>query len=143
VLRISTVCPEAVEAPYSRSSFAQIRANLASFLALFQGGEGSGFDDLIDHEGYPEVSQRFADHVQAAIDAIDDVETPLHEQVVAMDNDRGETDCANVHANPDTPAEPSACRVAGLIRRITNDLKIDFVTLVGVSIPGSAQTDND
>ena len=34
-------------------------------------------------------------------------------------------------------------QINGAIKRVTDDLKIDFVTIVGTSIPDSAQTDND
>lgn len=139
-------CPESVESKYAKNSLANIGNNTSSFLELFQGGEGSGFDDLIDEAGFPEVSERFVTSLNAAIAAIGVAENSLYDEALAIDNSTSETSCTNAFANPDG-GDPSdgvhGCRIAGLLKRVTDDLKIDFVTIVEVSIPGSAQSDND
>ena len=89
------------------------------------------------------MAERFRANTQALIDHIDGIDTPLNEQVLAIESQDRATECMNAFANPDTPAELSACSLLGLVKRVTDDLKIDFVTIVGVSIPGGAQTDND
>ena len=53
------------------------------------------------------------------------------------------TACNNAFADPDTSSDLVGCRLTGAVKRITDDLKIDFVTIVGVLIPDSAQADND
>lgn len=139
-------CPATVESRFSRNSLANVRANVQSFLDMFQGLEGSGFDDLIEDDGFPEVSARFVANSQAVMAAIDVAPNSLYDEVLAIDNDTAETACTNAFAQPDggDPADGSqSCRITGLLKRVTDDLKIDFVTIVEVEIPGSAQTDND
>ena len=138
-----SACPELVESPYAANSLANIRANAASFKTLFEGGEGFGFDDFIVNEDFPDVAERFRVNTQALLDHIDGIDTPLHEQVLAVESEGRATECMNAFANPDTRTELSACALLGLVKRVTDDLKIDFVTIVGVSVPGGAQTDND
>ncbi len=139
----ATACPALVESPYARHSFANIRANAVAFKTLFEGGEDFGFDDFIVNENFPEVADRFRDNTQAVIDYIDGIDTALYEQVLAIEEGERRTECMNAFSGPDTQAELSACALTGLVKRVTDDLKIDFVTIVGVSIPGGAQTDND
>ena len=138
-----SACPDLVESPYAANSLANIRANAASFKTLFEGGEGFGFDDFIVNEEFADVADRFRTNTQALLDHIDGIDTPLNEQVLAIESEDRATECMNAFANPDTPAELSACSLLGLVKRVTDDLKIDFVTIVGVSVPGGAQTDND
>lgn len=139
-------CPESVESKYARHSLANIRGNVVSFLDIFTGIDGLGFDDLIDDEGYEEVSERFVTNLNAVIAAIDAAQNPLYEEAIAIDSNAAVTSCTNAFAQPDggdSSDGVQGCRIAGLLKRVTDDLKIDFVTIVDVSIPGSAQTDND
>ena len=139
----AAACPGLVESPWSRNSFANIRANAASFKALFEGGDDFGFDDFIVNEDFASVADRFVTNTQDVIDYVDRIDTSLHEQVRAIEEGRRESECMNAFAGPDRQAELSACTLTGLVKRVTDDLKIDFVTIVGVSIPGGAQSDND
>ena len=139
----SAACPELVESPYARHSFANIRVNAIAFKALFEGGDGFGFDDFIVNEELAEVAERFSTNTQAVIDYVDGIETSLYDQVVAIESEDRDTECMNAFAAADLRAELSACTAVGLVKRITDDLKIDFVTIVGVSVPGGAQTDAD
>ena len=140
----STNCASVVESIYSENTFANIRTNLISFRELFSGGDGLGFDDLIREEGFPEVTQRFIDNTNAAIDIIDNHSgASLYEEASSITSESASTSCANAYVSPDTPSEYTGCRLTGAIKRVTDDLKIDFVTIVGTSIPDSAQTDND
>ncbi len=136
-------CPGGVESHYSKTSFANVRINVQTFLDLFRGGNASGFDDLIIHKGYPNVSERFVTNAKGVIRVIDAAPSALYDEVLGIDTAAEETACINAFANPDSDTDMTGCRVAGLIKRITDDLKIDFVTIVEVDIPGSAQTDND
>ena len=139
-------CPDGVESRYARNSLANVRANTEAFLDLFNGADGSGFDDLIVEEGFPEVSDRFASNAQAVNQAIDRAPNALFDELAAIDSTAEATACMNAFAEPDS-GEPGdgfqGCRISGLLKRITDDLKIDFVTIVEVDIPGSAQADND
>ena len=125
------------------TSFANIRANAAAFKTLFEGGDGFGFDDFIVNEEFADVADRFSTNTQALIDYVDQIETSLYEQVQDIESEDRGTECMNAFAAADLQAELSACTAVGLVKRVTDDLKIDFVTIVGVTIPGGAQTDND
>ncbi len=136
-------CPGSVESPYSETSFVNIKNNVETFLEVFQGASGSGFDDFISEEGYPEVSQRIVTNAQAVISAIDEVSTSVIDQVNSINDSEDESQCNNAFANPENADPLSACSIYGLIKRITDDLKIDFVTIVNVNLPSGAQSDND
>ena len=139
-------CPESVESKYARQSLTNIRANVVSFLEIFTGADSLGFDDLIDDEGYEEVSERFVTNLNAVIAAIDVAQNPLYDEAITIDSDAAVTSCTNAFSQPDGGDSSDGvhgCRITGLLKRVTDDLKIDFVTIVDVSIPGSAQTDND
>ena len=137
-------CPEIVESIYSENSFANIRVNLVAFRDLFTGAAGSGFDDFITEEGFPEVSARFTENTDAAIAIIDGVSGgSLYQEALSINSESQATACNNAFADPDTSSDLVGCRLTGAVKRITDDLKIDFVTIVGVLIPDSAQADND
>ena len=136
-------CPGSVESPYSESSFANIKNNVETFLEVFQGASGVGFDDFISEEGYPEVSERIITNSEAVIAALEGVSTSVIDQVNSISDSEDESQCNNAFANPDNLDSLSACSIYGLIKRITDDLKIDFVTIVNVNLPSGAQSDND
>ena len=139
----AVACPEIVESIYSANSFANIRDNLVAFRNLFTGAEGSGFDDYIREEGFSDVSARFLDNTDAAIAIVDSATSTLHEESLSIVSNSQTSVCNNAFADPDTPSDFVGCRLTGAVKRITDDLKIDFVTIVGTRIPDSAQADND
>ena len=53
------------------------------------------------------------------------------------------TACANAFNNPDVASEFPACNLAGMMKRITDDLKIEFITYLGVDLPESTGGDTD
>jgi predicted lipoprotein len=136
-------CPDLVESPYSQSSYQNVRDNLLSFRKIFSGDGGLGFDDYLNNEGFPEVSTRFFENINAAIAVVDAADASISAEVASIQTAADETACTNAFAASDQPNQLNACRLAGSIKRITDDLKIDFVTIVGVMIPDSAQSDND
>lgn len=139
-------CPDNVESKYTKQSLANIRANVVAFQEVFQGLEGLGFDDLINDKDFEEVSTRFVTNLNAVITAIDAAQATIFDEATGIDNEAAVTSCTNAFVEPDM-GDPNdgvhACRVTGLLKRVTDDLKIDFVTIVGVTVPGSAQSDND
>ena len=136
-------CPSLVESPYSQNSYQNVRDNLLSFRKIFSGDGGLGFDDYLSNEGFPEVSTRFFENIDAAIAVVDAADASISAEVASIQTAADETACTNAFAAPDQPSQLNACRLAGSTKRITDDLKIDFVTIVGVMIPDSAQSDND
>ena len=136
-------CPTRVESPYSEHSLNNIQTNLESFLTLFNGGDGLGFDDLIVAAGFADVSTEFVEQTEAAIAFINTINDSLIAQANAIDSTAEEDECSNAAANPGTASSFMACDLYGLVKRITDDLKTDFVTIVNVDLPDRAQSDND
>ena len=137
-------CPETVESKYSKNSLQNIRNNAVSFLEIFEGGAGRGFDDVISEAGFSEVNQSMQTAVADVIAAIDSIGTPLYDQALSIDSSSKATSCTNAFSNPGTmDADLPACSLNGLMKRITDLMKIDFVTIVGVNLPSGVQSDND
>ncbi|MBX2859421.1 MAG: imelysin family protein [Cellvibrionaceae bacterium] len=136
-------CADAVESPFAEASLRHIRHNLESFAEMLTGGEGLGFDDIIRFAGVDELNSRMLTAVDDAIVAIDNMEVSLKQQADAIVTSEDEAACANALANPGSPSEQAACRLFGLIRRLTDDLKVDFVAAVNVDLPERGQADND
>jgi len=68
-------CPKLVESPYAENTYQNIRTNLLSFRKIFTGIDGLGFDDYIDNEGFPDVSERFLDNIVATLAVIDSADS--------------------------------------------------------------------
>ena len=136
-------CADEVEAIFSRHSLPNIRDNLLGFQRVFNGDQGIGFDDLITFSGFPEVTSKFQVNVSNALEQIEAIEQDLFLQVSAIDSEELANTCVNDAANPDTPGTFSVCTLHGMLKRITDDLKTDFVTIVNLDLPDRAQSDND
>ena len=139
----STTCPNMIQFPHSKLSLAAVNANVISFQALFGVNEETGFDAVIAERGFDDVSQRFTDNTQVARTYMETIETDLNIQVDLVESG-SETDCMNAAANPDVASEAlPACTLYGLIKRVVDDMKIDFVTILNVNLPGGTRADND
>ena len=139
----STTCPNMIQFPHSKLSLAAVDANVISFQALFDVNDETGFDAIIAERGFEEVSQRFTENTQVARSYMETIETDLNGQVDLVENG-SETDCMNAAANPDVASEGlPACTLYGLIKRVVDDMKIDFVTILNVNLPGGTRADND
>jgi predicted lipoprotein len=134
-----TACPEAVESKYSQTSFSNVRQNLLAFRRSLTGGDGPGFDDIITSAGFPQVVESFQTQVDDALALIDQMDSSLYEQTLALQQSGNTSACAN----PDSPGEVPACALHGLLKRITDALRTDFVTIVNLDLPDRAQSDND
>ena len=139
----SLTCSELIESPYSQTSLRNLEINTDEFLAIFNGGEGSGFDDLIIDEGFADITERFQNQLADVNERINGSTESLVDQISKIESTGADTDCINAFANPDDQSSYPACSVAGLLKKVTDDLKIEFVTIVGVAIPGRVQSDND
>lgn len=136
-------CPNLVESPYSKTSLRNIKVNTEEFLRVFNGAEGIGFDDLIVEAGFVDTANRFKNQSAQVISRLASTNTSLIDQVSSIATSDDETNCTNSMANPEDPSSLDACSITGLLKRITDDLKIDFVTIVNVPVPGRVQSDND
>ncbi|MEM7217435.1 MAG: imelysin family protein [Pseudomonadota bacterium] len=138
-----TSCPELAESRFSGTSLANVRVNLESFIDLFNGATGLGFDDVINDAGFPEVTTRFQDNVAATIAAIDATTVSLFDEVSGITTAQDEANCMNSFGSPDTATDLPSCALVGLMKRITDDLRIEFVMIVNVELPERVQSDND
>ena len=137
-------CPDSIESEYSFNSLVNVRDNLVAFKRLFSGADGQGFDDFIRSEGFPEVSERMLTNVDNAISIANSLTGTLVEESARITSSAEETACSNAFASPDSASSDyGACRLTGAVKRVTDDLKIDFVTITGTNIPEGAQSDND
>lgn len=139
----STTCPNMIEFPHSKLSLAAISANLDSFQQLFEVNSQTGFDVVISDRGFDDVSQRFIDNTNEVTAYLGTLETDLSFQVGLVEAG-GSADCINAAANPSVPSESlPTCTLYGLIKRVVDDMKIDFVTILNVNLPGGTRADND
>ncbi len=136
-------CPDNVESPYSQTSLHNIADNLQSFRDLFTGREGLSFDDIIRSEGVAEVSQRIVQQVDDALALLDAAPASLSAQAQSQLALNDDTACINSAANPDADQTAHACALHGLVKRITDSMRTDFITVVNLDLPERAQSDND
>ena len=137
-------CADLIESPYSESSLTNIRNNLIGFREVFNGGDGVGFDDLINDADFADITTSVQTKIADAIENIDAASVSLNDQATAITDETTASACTNAYGSPDTSStDYSACSLTGLLKRITDVLKIEFVNIVGVNLPGSVQSDND
>ena len=138
-------CPDQTESKYSETSFENVKNNVQSFIDVYKGGTGSGFDDLITKAGFASTAESIETSAQAVITAIDNNSgTSIYDQATAINDATSDGACTNAYASPEpVTTGRSVCSIAGLLKRVTDLLKIDFVTIVNVNLPGSVQSDND
>ncbi len=120
-------CPEAIESLYAKRSKVHIRNNLLGTKMLISGCDGPaalGFDDLLRAVGQGALADdlvRLADAAVVAVDAIEETEL----------------DAALVSDLPSVRALHEA------IKRLTDRLKTDFVSILDLEIPKKIEGDND
>lgn len=137
-------CADLIESPYSETSLTNIRNNLIGFREVFNGGDGVGFDDLINDADFADITSSVQTKIADAIANIDSASVSLSDQAAAITDETTASACTNAYGSPDTSSiDYSACSLTGLLKRITDVLKIEFVNIVGVNLPGSVQSDND
>lgn len=139
----AAACPESVESKYSETSLDNLRANLIAFKRLFNGGAGLGFDDIIVSEGFPDIAQTFSTLTDDALDQIDTMDSSLYAETQALLASGDVQGCENSAANPDSVQTVEACSLHGLLKRITDRLRTDFITIVDLDLPERGQSDND
>ena len=136
-------CPSAAESPYSDAALDNIRANLHGFRDGLMGGIGLGFDDIIAAEGFSSVNEAFLTNIDAAIVLIDSMNAPLLQQLEGIEQSGTDTECINSAANPETIQTVPVCSLHGILKRITDSLRTEFIVIVDVELPDRAGGDND
>ena len=137
-------CPDFVEAPHSGNSLANVITNLEIWSEMFSSNAATGFDAHIENEGWPEVSQEFKSNLAQALELANSIDESIASQVSDIETESEKTECTNAFSNPDTTSDAfPMCTLYGLVKRVVDSLKIDFVTIVNVEVPGGSQSDND
>jgi predicted lipoprotein len=125
------ICPADVESPYSRTSKANLRYNFLAFQELFLGNEPGaidaprpGFDDFLD-QSEENVSAGMRDAIEAAVLSVSEPNLPgtLYD------------------ALEENPSLVQSAQDAA--KQVTDQLKADFVEVLGLEIPTSAAGDGD
>ena len=124
---VNGLCPETLESRYANVSTANIRQNYLGFRRLFQGCganySGLGFDDWLDAIGASDLRSRMLTALDGAQRAIDTLDPPL-EVSITQNTDR-------------------VWAVYNALKRLTDLLKSEFVTVLDLELPGGPGSDND
>lgn len=121
---LTPTCPAALESPWAARSKEHVRKNLEAFRALYRGCGGLGFDDLLRALGQGAVADHIESSTKDALAAVDRID---------------ESDLA-----PALIADPESVRaVHAEIKRVTDILKTEFVTILDLELPKKAEGDND
>jgi hypothetical protein len=122
-----TTCPQALESRYAGRSKQHLRNNLLGFRRLMAGcddGEGTGFDDLLASMNAAALGEAMRADTNAAIDAVDAI--PGDDLAKALADDIASV--KNAHA---------------AVKKITDALKTDFVSVLDLELPKTVEGDND
>jgi predicted lipoprotein len=122
------VCVSDLESVHARHARENIQANLESFHRMFLGNDkdghaGIGFDDFLSELGSAELAATMIADLDAARAAINAIETPLDQAIVN---------------SPD-----QVVVVHDRIKAVCDQLKSQFLTILGLEIPDAAAGDND
>ena len=116
-------CPEDVEGLLSGSGVSAIQANLEGLRVLFTGGDGTGFDDVLQEFGHEDVSEAFLTALDNALVVAEELNGPLDTLI------REEED------------QVTALHTA--VKAITDVIKGDLATVLTLEIPTEASGDSD
>jgi uncharacterized protein len=120
-------CPAELETPLADHGKQAILANLAGFRALMVGGrdgdDGLGFDDFLRGVDAAEVADRMMASLDAADAAVAAIPGGLNQAITAE--------------------RDAVIAAHAAVKLVTDDLKTQFLTVLGLDIPDNVQTDND
>lgn len=120
---VETPCLAEIEARVSGHSKENVRANLEAFRLIFTGGAGSGFDDFLVALNASDLAAQMLADVDAAIAAVDAIPGTLEESLL--------TDRASVVA------------AHAAVKRVTDNLKSQFLTTLDLALPDGLPVDDD
>ncbi len=121
-------CADEIESRTSGHSKENVVRNLEAFRMLYTGdrppaGGGPGFDDFLVGLGASDVAEQMAADIDAAIAAAGGIPGTL-EEALAADRE-------------------SVVATYGAVKTVTDTLKSQFLTVLGLDIPDGAAGDND
>lgn len=124
----AATCPDTLESLYAHRSKSHVRDNLVGFRMAFAGcsedGAGLGFDDFLYAIGQGPVGREIVEDATAAIAALDAIEEDDLADAIASDR----ASVVDLHA---------------ALKRITDALRTDFLTLLDLELPRRVEGDND
>ncbi len=129
VLCATESCPELVESPYAKRSKENIAANLRAFEKIFlgqadpDGSDGAGFDDLLADANAGELAEDMKADIDAAEAALAAFEGSLEDALVS-DVER-------------------ARALYATVKVVTDDLKTQLPSVLGLRVPQEGAGDND
>jgi predicted lipoprotein len=116
-------CAEDLEGLTSGETLAMLHANVEGFEALFRGGEGVGFEELLQDLGHGDLAQSILLQAQETKQALVDFEGDLFDAIVD-----GATSAQDLLAH---------------FSMLTDEIKQDMVTVLSLVVPSEAAGDND
>jgi uncharacterized protein len=123
----TATCPETVESRYAKRSRTHVKNNLVGFRRIFDGcdeAKGMGFDDLLAALGKGSLAETMNADIDAAIAAADALPSDDIAEVMVMDKVK----VVALHA---------------AVKKITDVLKTEFVTILDLELPQTVEGDND
>jgi hypothetical protein len=120
-------CLDTVESPFARRSARHVQNNLIGFARVFDGcgaGDGVGFDDLLVTAGAGDLALAMRGNLEAAIAAAEAITED--DLAAAITSDRAQVD--GLHQ---------------AVKRVTDDLKTDMVSVLDLEPPAIIEGDND
>lgn len=119
----SAVCPEAVESLHARASIDHVTQNLIAFQTLLKGTDGVSFLDFLRESEAADLATSMNADVGAAIAQTESYTTTLADALLTDEAKVQET-----HAN---------------VKKVTDQLKTDFINSLALELPKTAAGDND
>lgn len=120
-------CPNDVESRYAHVSTDHLRQNLIGFRRGFEGCGlnyyGLGFDDWLTSVGAEDLAERMLTALVDAQLAVDQLAPPVEEAIVT------------------SPQKVAAVHAA--VKKLTDLLKTEFVTVLNLELPAGSEGDND
>lgn len=125
-------CPDSVESTEADHSIENIKSNLQGFLAVLEGG----LNEFLAEVGQEGITDTMLVDINSALTQFNQFSDSLNSSVTGINAD----DCINTTST--NRIEPT-CALHADIKNITDQLKSDFVLALSLSVPATAEGDND
>lgn len=119
----SQACPEVVESVYAHHSVVNIENNLLAFQKLLTGEKGIGFTHYLIDAGDKTTANTMSTDAQQVIDNV-----KAYKDTLAVTLVNNEAQVTKTHAD---------------VKKITDKLKVDFITSLSLKLPATSAGDND
>lgn len=141
-------CPEDIESFYSDNSLQNIKNNLIGFRSIFTGSTDAvstafSFDDLLFTKNFPEISTQILEDTDSLIELINNTNGSFIANINSINSTETQTECTNASSNPDTASNLFSCQIHGKLKRVNDQLKGDFLTVISLQLPSRVEGDND